>query len=735
MLMPRDRHEHGHSLGNPFAHAGFVSQWRRCMKFRTLVGIALITIGTWVPSKEPAAAQSTQGTVSRIAYESCYFDNWDTYDFVCSVAVLADGIETIVAPVGYWPKWSPDGGRIVFFGDYRDPGIKIASLADLSVYNVAGQGFDWSPAWSPDGSQIAFASDRTGAPELFRVNADGTGLARLTTAIGFNGRFAWSPDGRTIALARDMAGVADLYRMNVDGSSIVRLTSGLGGVGEFEWSPDSKRLLFDCATEVCVINADATGFARLTTTSGRSAVFAPGDGRIAFVTTSFGPAAEIAVRQADGTIVRVAAATPGTNPVWSPDGTSLMFEGTNPFGYEGCCFNGCNGDTYCLPVYGLYTVDATGSNLRLLGKGSNPDWLRARPGQPLASFTYNCTGSICDFDATGSSDPDGAIVSYVWRFGDATSSTGSTIGHTYTVGGTFNVTLTVTDDDGTATTVSRQIVANAPPTASFAAACATGMCTYNASGSADPDGTIASYEWTFGDGTTLLQPAGAPTATHSYRTGTFIVQLVVRDNAGASATASTTVQTVNNPPTASFVATCDAVRCTFDASASADPEGRALRDYFWNFGDGWGLSGVAIQHTYATPGSYRVVLTVVDDSGQYVTAEKTITVKPGPLHIGDLDGTSTQGAKGTSIASVTVVVHDGDHRRMSAAYVVGRWSTGDLGACYTEATGQCTISTSVKGTSASFTIQTIELVAYVYAGPNHDPDGDSNGTTITLKKR
>ena len=295
-----------------------------------------------------------------------------------------------------------------------------------------------------------------------------------------------------------------------------------------------------------------------------------------------------------------------------------MFEGTNPFGYEGCCVGGCNAiGTYCMPLYGLYMVDAVGSNLRLLGRGSNPDWLRARPGQPLASFTYHCTGSSCDFDATGSTDPDGAIVGYAWRLGDATNSTGATISHTYTAGGTFLVTLTVTDNDGTTSTVSRQIVANAAPTATFVAKCAAGMCTYDASGSADVDGTITSYEWTFGDGATLYQPAGTATATHSYRTGTFTVQLVVRDNAGASATASATVQTVNNPPMASFVTTCDSVRCTFDASASADPEGRALQYYCLEFRRWSGAHGNAIQqHTYAAPGTYRVVLTVVDDGAR-----------------------------------------------------------------------------------------------------------------------
>ena len=716
---------------------------RQCvMRFRTLVGITLIAMGTGVPSREPAAAQSGQNTVSRIAYESCYFNYWDLYEYVCSVAVLADGVETTVADVGYTPKWSPDGGRIAFTGDTLHSNIQVVSLADLSVYNLTGgPGFDWSPAWSPDGSSIAFVSDRTGTQELYRVNTDGTGLVRLTTAIGFNGRFAWSPDGRTIALARDIDSVSDLYRISPDGSSSVRLTSGLGGIGEIEWSSDSTRILFDCGTEVCVINADATGFARLTASSGRSAVFAPGDGRIAFVTTSFGPAAEIAVRHEDGTIVRVAAGTPGTNPVWSPDGASLMFEGTNPFGYEGgCCGGGaCNADwswsSFCIPLYGLYTVDAAGSNLRLLGRGSNPDWLRPRPGQPVASFTYHCTGSSCDFDATGSTDPDGAIVGYAWRFGDTTSSTGTTISHTYTVGGTYVATLSVTDNDGTTSVVSRQILANAPPTATFVVKCAAGMCTYDASASADADGTITSYEWTFGDGATLSLPSGTTTATHSYRTGTFTVQLVVRDNAGASATASAIVQTVNRPPVASFVNTCDGLRCSFDASMSADPEGRALR-YGWSFGDGYGPNGTAIQqHTYAAPGTYRVVLAVVDDGDQTATVESTIAVQRGAMHVGDLDGTSIQGAKGSSIASVTVVVHDGNHQRVLSAYVWGLWSSGDAGACTTDGTGQCTLSTAVKGTSGTFTIQAIEQPAYVYSGPNHDPDGDSDGTKITIRKR
>ena len=193
---------------------------------------------------------------------------------------------------------------------------------------------------------------------------------------------------------------------------------------------------------------------------------------------------------------------------------------------------------------------------------------------------------------------------------------------------------------------------------------------------------------------------------------------------------------MNNPPIASFITTCDTLRCTFDASASADPEGRALQYYWWNFGDGYGPNGTAIQqHAYAAPGTYRVVLTVADDGGQQATVERAITVQPGSMHIGDLDGTSTQGAKGSSIASVTVVVHDGHHGRVVSAYLWGRWSSGDASGCTTDATGQCTLSTSLKGTAGTSPFRRSSTCVYAYRGPNHDPDGDSDGTKITVRKR
>ncbi len=67
---------------------------------------------------------------------------------------------------------------------------------------------------------------------------------------------------------------------------------------------------------------------------------------------------------------------------------------------------------------------------------------------PTASFTFTCAELGCSFDGTGSSDTDGTISTYAWTFGDGAAETGATPSHTYSTGGTYGVTLTVTDNAG-----------------------------------------------------------------------------------------------------------------------------------------------------------------------------------------------------------------------------------------------------------------------------------------------
>ena len=86
---------------------------------------------------------------------------------------------------------------------------------------------------------------------------------------------------------------------------------------------------------------------------------------------------------------------------------------------------------------------------------------------PVAAFTYApsspYTGQNVVFNATSSSDPDGTIVSYAWNFGDSTTGTGAIPTHSYTAGGNFTVTLTVTDDSASTGNKSSTITVTVDP--------------------------------------------------------------------------------------------------------------------------------------------------------------------------------------------------------------------------------------------------------------------------------
>jgi len=254
---------------------------------------------------------------------------------------------------------------------------------------------------------------------------------------------------------------------------------------------------------------------------------------------------------------------------------------------------------------------------------------------PVAAFTYSpttpLTGQTVTFNATLSTPDGGTIISYEWNFGDGTNATGKFTTHTYTDNGTYAVTLTVTDDDGLTDTDSQNItVLNRPPIASFTESATTvptgTIITFNASTSYDPDGSIVSYFWNFGDGTNTT----GMTVNHAYaNNGNYTVTLTVKDNDGASASASSTKTVLNRPPVALFTESATKVYTGtviyFDASGSYDPDGTILK-YFWDFGDGTNGTGVVATHAYADDDIYVVTLTVTDDDGEIASTTATKTV-------------------------------------------------------------------------------------------------------------
>jgi PKD repeat protein len=91
----------------------------------------------------------------------------------------------------------------------------------------------------------------------------------------------------------------------------------------------------------------------------------------------------------------------------------------------------------------------------------------------------------------------------------------------------------------------------APPVASFTSNCTNLSCTFNAAGSSDSSGTITTYAWDFGDGTSGA-PSASQTATHTYAAGTYPVTLTVTDTNANTATATNSVTAANPPQNITF---------------------------------------------------------------------------------------------------------------------------------------------------------------------------------------
>ena len=255
---------------------------------------------------------------------------------------------------------------------------------------------------------------------------------------------------------------------------------------------------------------------------------------------------------------------------------------------------------------------------------------------PVALFTESAEtiyiGEEISFNASDSYDPDGSITSYFWDFGDGTNETGVIANHTYINDGVYTVTLTVTDDRGaTASAKAIKTVLSRSPIASFTESAEIVLTEetiyFDASGSYDPDGTIVSYLWDFGDGTT----SRGVTVNHSYTdNGTYKVTLTVTDDDGAVGSTQATKTVLNRPPVASFTENATTVLAGevihFNASTSYD-QGGSIVSYLWDFGDSTTGTGVAVDHSYADNGTYIVTLTITDDDGAAASTSVTITVK------------------------------------------------------------------------------------------------------------
>ena len=280
----------------------------------------------------------------------------------------------------------------------------------------------------------------------------------------------------------------------------------------------------------------------------------------------------------------------------------------------------------------LYVTDADG------GQASVTKTVPIEVNAPVARFTYEPqyprAGETVFFDASESSDPDGRIVFYEWDFnGDGISDrTGKLVTWAFPVGGTHDVTLTVTDDDGLKGRLTRGVYVriNTPPVAAFSFVPeqpTVGVEIQFNDESEDPDGEIVSWHWNFGDGSV----SDEQNPTHVYiAKGDYQVTLTVTDDQGLSDTVTQVVSLVNSPPEADFSWTPErpAARqeVVFSAEATDPDPDDMVTSYTWDFGDGTTGSGEEITHVYSDPGVYEVQLTVTDSNGASSSVTKSITV-------------------------------------------------------------------------------------------------------------
>jgi Tol biopolymer transport system component len=269
------------------------------------------------------------------------------------------------------PTSIPPSGLITFDSNRDENGwwgiyaMNADGTEKAVLLAISPNGGDVYSAWSPDGQKIAFHSYRNGADaEIYIMNADGTGLKRLTHSSRRDIKPTWSPDGTQIAFlsSENQDGPYELFLMNLNDSSLKRLTDGVLGESAPSWSPDGRQIAFeilvDDRMQIFVINTDGSGLAQLTSISGNGhPSWSPDGQEIAFVSGRDGNN-EIYLMNDDGSNAIRLTSSVGmeVEPTWSPDGNYIAFSSDRSGNFD------------------IYVMKADGSDIRQLTNDPADDY-------------------------------------------------------------------------------------------------------------------------------------------------------------------------------------------------------------------------------------------------------------------------------------------------------------------------------------------------------------------------
>lgn len=269
---------------------------------------------------------------------------------------------------------------------------------------------------------------------------------------------------------------------------------------------------------------------------------------------------------------------------------------------------------------------------------------------PTADFTRDPDSGEApldvSFDASGSSDPDGEIISYDWEVdgdSDSIEEEGSTVSHTFENSGEWEVELTVTDDEGATDSTTKsvhvttesneepeaRISTNPEPTDGTVTVEVDEEIEFDGGDSSDPDGEIESYEWDFGD--EVSTERGEVVTQAFEEPGDYTVKLTVTDNDLGRDSTTEEIEVEPEDLTASFTWEPDSPYAGDEVAFDASDSTGSIESYEWDFGEGEGTgTGETTVHTYDEVDTFQVKLTVTDKYGFEDSKTREITISPTP---------------------------------------------------------------------------------------------------------